>query len=376
MQIVNESALCSNRIRKSNYLANQGFELVNGLGFLASDQQVHYLLDKQTVYQAAQMQKALAGIRANAGHYYGNTIAIDPHRIITTSQRVMPKKKKQPEEPSRKMLQTFFANDADTGQPIGFGIGSPGVSTTKATIDLLNLTKIVSKDALILADKEHFTDKLIETISQQMDFDLLIPAIANQRIKDIEQNSQYKHLWAGYALAETKFRFERGGSDYRMLTQREGEVEKDFAYKSFITLKDKSAENLLTVKYAQRWTIEDFFNFDGAMGFDRASTFNLNIRYAKMSLALLAQAATYELRRQLPKPYDRWNATHLADAVLGKIDGDIRVKDDTIIVTCYDAPKELNLHENYSDLPARLMSEGINPNIPWLYNFKLDFRFK
>lgn len=376
MQIVNESALCSNRIRKSNYLANQGFELVNGLGFLASDQQVHYLLDKQTVYQAAQMQKALAGIRANAGHYHGNTIAIDPHRIITTSQRVMPKKKKQPEEPSRKMLQTFFANDADTGQPIGFGIGSPGVSTTKATIDLLNLTKIVSKDALILADKEHFTDKLIETISQQMDFDLLVPAIANQRIKDIEQNTQYKHLWAGYALAETKFRFERGGSDYRMLTQREGEVEKDFAYKSFMTLKDKPAEDLLTVKYAQRWTIEDFFNFDGAMGFDRASTFNLNIRYAKMSLALLAQAATYELRRQLPTPYNRWNAKHLAEAVLGRIDGDIRVKDDIIIVTCYDAPKELNLQENYSNLPARLMSEGINPNIPWLYNFKLDFKFK
>jgi hypothetical protein len=376
MQIVNESALCSNRIRKSNYLANQGFELANGLGFLASDQQVHYLLDKQTVHQAAQMQKALAGIRANAGHYLGNTIAIDPHRIVTTSQRVMPKKKKQPEEPSRKMLQTFFANDADTGQPIGFGIGSPGVSTTKATIDLLNLTKIVSKDALILADKEHFTDKLIETISQQMDFDLLVPAIANQRIKDIEQNTQYKHLWAGYALAETKFRFERGGSDYRMLTQREGEVEKDFAYKSFMTLKDKPAENLLTVKYAQRWTIEDFFNFDGAMGFDRASTFNLNIRYAKMSLALLAQAATYELRRKLPKPYDRWNATHLADAVLGKIDGDIRVKDDTIVVTCYDAPKELNLQENYSNLPAKLMSEGINPQVPWLYNFKLDFRFK
>lgn len=376
MQIVNESALCSNRIRKSNYLANQGFELVNGLGFLASDQQVHYLLDKQTVHQAAQMQKALAGIRANAGHYLGNTIAIDPHRIVTTSQRVMPKKKKQPEEPSRKMLQTFFANDADTGQPIGFGIGSPGVSTTKATIDLLNLTKIVSKDALILADKEHFTDKLIETISQQMDFDLLVPAIANQRIKDIEQNTQYKHLWAGYALAETKFRFERGGSDYRMLTQREGEVEKDFAYKSFMTLKDKPAENLLTVKYAQRWTIEDFFNFDGAMGFDRASTFNLNIRYAKMSLALLAQAATYELRRQLPTPYNRWNAIHLAEAVLSRIDGDIRVKDDTIIVTCYDAPKELNLQENYSNLPAKLMSEGINPQVPWLYNFKLDFRFK
>ena len=71
------------------------------------------------------------------------------------------------------------------------------------------------------------------------------------------------------------------------------------------------------------------------MGFDRASTFNLNVRYGKMSLSLLAQAATYELRRRLPKPYNGWNSIHLAEAVLTKLDGDIRVKDNTIIVTCY-----------------------------------------
>ena len=46
---------------------------------------------------------------------------------------------------------------------------------------------------------------------------------------------------------------------------------------------------LLTEAYPERWSIEEFFNFDGAMGFDRASTFNLNIRYGKMSLALLAK---------------------------------------------------------------------------------------
>ncbi len=112
------------------------------------------------------------------------------------------------------------------------------------------------------------------------------------------------------------------------------------------------------------------------MGFDRASTFNLNIRYGKMSLALLAQAATYELRKKLPNPYSRWNSTHLADAVFKKMDGDIRVKDDTIIVTCYNAPKELNLQNNYQGLPAKLISEGINPKIPSLYDYKLDFSFK
>ena len=145
MQLVNEAALCSNRVRKSNYIAHQGFELLNGLGFLVTDEQVHDLLDKHTVSQAQSLQEALAAIRYNSGHYQGSLIAIDPHRIVSTTQRIMPKKKKQPEEPARKMLQTFFALDTQTGQPIGCGIGSPGTNTTKATIELLNMVKIVNE---------------------------------------------------------------------------------------------------------------------------------------------------------------------------------------------------------------------------------------
>jgi len=34
MQIVNEAALCSKRVRKSNYISHQGFELLNGLGLV------------------------------------------------------------------------------------------------------------------------------------------------------------------------------------------------------------------------------------------------------------------------------------------------------------------------------------------------------
>ncbi len=161
-----------------------------------------------------------------------------------------------------------------------------------------------------------------------------------------------------------------------MVSQREGETTKDYVYKSFLTLSDKPAEELLGDIYQERWSIEEFFNFDGGMGFDRASTFNLNVRYGKMSLALLAQAASYELRKILPKPYNRWDCSHLADALFTKIDGDIRIKDDTIIVTCYNAPNELNLQDNYKGLPDKLASEGISPKIQWLYYYKLDFRFK
>ena len=376
MQIVNEAALCNNRVRKSNYISHQGFELLNGLGFLVSDEQVHELLNSHTVQDAMALQETLAIIRSNNGHYKGDVIAIDPHRIISTTQRVMPKKKKQPDEPAKKMLQTFFALDTQTGQPIGFGIGSPAANTSKATIELLDLVKHVNEHALILADKEHFTESLFKSISKDTNFEYMVPAISTERIRKIERSLSYQSKWAGYAIAETVFSFMGHKEIYRLICQREGETAKTYRYKSFLTVSNKSAVMLLTEGYPQRWSIEEFFNFDGAMGFDRASTFNLNIRYGKMSLALLAQAVTYELRKKLPKPYNNWNSKHLADALFTKIDGDIRVKDDTIIVTTYNMPKEMKLQEHYQGLPEKLLNEGLNPHVPWLYDFKLDFRFK
>ena len=376
MQIVNEASLCKNRVRKKNYISHQGFELLNGLGFLATDEQVHCFLNSHTVGQAQSLQETLSLIRDNKGHYQGDIIAIDPHRIISTSKRIMPKKKKQPKKPSEKTLQTFFAVNTLTGQPIGFGIGSPGANTSKATLNLLNMVKQVNKTALVLADKEHFTENLIHKIYQQYELEYLVPALSNERIRKMERNLAYEKKWAGYALAETTFNFAGHKEKYRLICQREGEMEQYYKYKTFLTLSNKPATLLLSELYQERWSIEEFFNFEGAMGFNRASTFNLNIRYGKMSLALLAQSAAYQFRNNLPTPYNRWDATHLSDAIFNAIDGDIRVKDDTIVVTCYNAPSDLKLNKHYQNLPDKLSSEGICPNIPWLYNFKLDFRFR
>ena len=118
MQVVNEAALCSNRVRKSNYITHQGFELVNGLGFLVTDEQVHNLLDKHTVSQAQSLQETLAAIRCNCDHYQGSLIAIDPHRIVSTTQRIMPKKKKQPER-LRESVPCFISPSISTVYSIG-----------------------------------------------------------------------------------------------------------------------------------------------------------------------------------------------------------------------------------------------------------------
>ena len=67
---------------------------------------------------------------------------------------------------------------------------------------------------------------------------------------------------------------------------------------------------------------------------------------------------------------------HLAQAVFTGLEGDVRVQDDTILVTYYNAPDADILRQHYEGLPEKLAAEGVDPRVPWLYDFKLDFRFK
>ena len=66
----------------------------------------------------------------------------------------------------------------------------------------------------------------------------------------------------------------------------------------------------------------------------------------------------------------------MAKSLFQGLDGDIRVTEDTIVVTYYNAPNVERLREHYQDLPDQLVRENVDPRIPWLYNFKLDFRFR
>jgi len=49
---------------------------------------------------------------------------------------------------------------------------------------------------------------------------------------------------------------------------------------------------------------------------------------------------------------------------------------DTIVVTYSNAPNVALLREHYEHLPEKLQAAGLEPGVPWLHNFQLDFRFK
>jgi len=383
LQLVHEAALCSHGIRRGRSLSQKGFELANGLPFIVSDSAVHDLLATRSIAQSQRVQEALGRLRRASGHYAGKVLAVDPHRVRSYSRRQMRRRKSKRGGKAEKMAQTFFCLDLDTAQPLAFTTATAARSVSQATPELLRMVEAildpVPGETLVLADLEHFSASLIDAVREAGPFELMVPLPARESFRKRMEAilpEVFTPQWAGYATAVVPYELRNSRSGPCCLfVQRSGERIEEHRFKGFLCTARRDIVEALTIDYPKRWHIEEFFNTHQAMGWDRAGTQNLQIRYGQMSLALLAQAATHQLRRRLEVPMPRWTAKHFADAILVGLDGDIRFCNDTIIVTYYNAPAAEDLKKHYQGLPARLEREGVDPKVPWLYDLKLDFRF-
>lgn len=384
LQLVHEAALCITGKRQNRTLSQQGFEVANGLPFVASDWAVHELLDAHTVAEAQAIQLMLGKLRKALGHYRGQVLAIDPHRIPSYSKRQMVRRKKDPRAIATKQLQTFFALDADSQQPICFTIGSSSRTVSQATPQLLEMAADIlspnSYNPLVLADTEHYTLGLLEHVRNKLPFDLLVPMPMRKgllrELNTLPPDTFTRH-WIGYATAKRLYRPKSSHSEpYWQTIQRFGECKDDYNLNAFLCTSQHAAVDEPVQQFPKRWHCEEFFNANQALGWQRSGTLNLNIRYAHMTMALIAQTSIHMLRQRLGKPVAKWDAKHLAKDFFHGLDGDVRVHDDTIVVTYYNAPNPDLLRRHYTHLPAKLAQEGVAPTVPWLCNYKLDFRFK
>lgn len=384
LQLVHESALCATGIRHSRHLSQRGFELLNGLPFVASDQAVHDLLQAHTVAEAQALQVHLGLLRRARGHYTGRIIAIDPHRMHSYSKRLMCRFRNDSVSKPFKVSQAFFCLDAETHQPVCCTAGCSAMSVLRATPELLRLAADILNpsqgQALIVADTEHYVGELLEHVKMRTPFDMLVlmPRGKNQQTQFCRIKKElFIPRWAGFATVKRPYQFKnnRAGQLVQYL-QRSGEKPEEYDFKAFLSTRDGDEVEDLTRAYPQRWHVEEFFNAHQSLGWRRAGTMNLNIRYAQMSMALIAQAAIYQFRQRVGCPWSDWDSTHLANALFRGIDGDLRVSGDTILVTLYNAPGVDKLRPHYEGLTEKLCAESVDPRIPWLYGYKLDFRFK
>jgi hypothetical protein len=387
LHLVNEAAMCLCSYRQQRTLSQKGFELANGLPFVPTDLAIHDLLAGHTVQQAQQLQIGLGKLRRASHHFVGTLLALDPHRMLSYSQRQMRRHRFNPEQKPAKMAQTFFLLDCHTGQPVCFTLSSSAQSVTQASPELLHMASEIlgrvpgAKDKpLILADKEHYAEELFSVVRQDRVFDLLSaePAYpqAVRRWGKISEAAFLEH-WPGYATSVQPYHFQADPRPtYYEYVQRSGWRPEDRHYQGFLGTAQLPQIPALTKDYPQRWHVEEFFKFNQPLGWHRAGTLNLNIRYGHLSMVLVAQAAIHQLRQRLGNPFLQWDALHFARSLFEGLEGDVRVEKQTIVVTLYNPPNASLLQEHYQHLPEKLAREGVNPQIPWLYNFKIDFRFK
>ncbi len=384
LQLIHEAALCTAGLRAKRALPQQGFALANGLPFLAADVSIHQLLASHTVAQAQDLQRSLGRLRRASGHYAARVLVVDPHRLRTYSKRKMRRRRKEPGAPPTKVAQTFFALDGDTSQPLCFTTGTAARTVTQATPELLDLAAAVlgprPAPTLVLADAEHFSTELIEQVHRRTGFDLLVPLVIRkpllERLRGLPAELFTRH-WAGYATAQIPYQLTHGlAGPLPLFVQRFGEAPADWRYNAFLCTAARDELEALTRDYPKRWHVEEFFNKEQALGWGRAGTQNVHIRYGQMTMSLLAQAVLHQLRCRLGEPFASWDAKHLAKEILQGLEGDVRVTADTIIVTYYNAPNADSLRSQYGGLPEKLRQENLDPRIPWLYNYQLDFHFR
>ena len=384
LQLVHEAALCITGARQQRVLSQRGFELANGLPFVASDVAMHSLLDGHAVAESQRLQVALGRIRRTSGDFAGKLLAIDPHRTQSYSKRQMRRYRDDQKTKPFKVAPMFFALDPDTHQPVCFTIATSARTATTAAVELLKLVDEILTpkpgEILVLADMEHLAAELFDHVQLHTPFDLLVPM---KNIRPLRKQlraiptEQFTRRWAGFATAKLPYKMARSDAPPAFqFVQRSGERPEEYRFGAYLSTTDRDEVDALTLDYPKRWHVEEFFNAHQALGWNRAGTLNLNIRYGQMTMALLAQTVLHQLRRRLGEPYSTWDAAHFAKSLLAGLEGDIRVRDDTIVVTYYNAPNVPLLREHYEGLPHRLEKEHIDPHIPWLYNFKLDFRFR
>ena len=283
LQLIHEAAVCTTGIRSERTLHHRGgFELANGLPFLATDTAIHDLLTQRTVEDSQRLQVALWKIRLALGHFQGDLLAIDPHRVRSYSKRKISKRVEEPGTKPIKMAQTFWILDADTYQPVCFTTATASQNITVASLSLIGLAQEIleplDKTPLIVADSEHFNGELIRDIHKNTFFDLLVPirnqAAYSKQCKAIDEKQFMRH-WAGYATVKLPYEIKRGNAGtYWQFVQRNGECPDEWSFKGFLSTNDRDEIQALTNDYPKRWHVEEFFNANQALGWKRSGTMN------------------------------------------------------------------------------------------------------
>jgi hypothetical protein len=143
-----------------------------------------------------------------------------------------------------------------------------------------------------------------------------------------------------------------------------------------ITNDEKTTPEMLVIRYARRWRIENFFkDVEAFLNLDHLPGIRQPKIDSMLYIKFLAFSMCNYLRQQLGGQFSSMNIESIYDALLHR-KAHLQLIDDRLIVKFAFFKGQETVIERYRNLDAKLRFHNIDPRIPWLGNVRISFIFE
>ena len=249
-----------------------------------------------------------------------------------------------------------------------------GATVAQTTDAIASLTgDILDGSYMLVADKEWYCGQLIQELHEQYGISVLVPVKkSNSRMTEFSAipMSEYKKSdFGNIAAVYTTMKGFNGPLKMFVKDQPDGSV---FA---LITPEQTAGPGEAFPNYTKRWRIENFFSENTFLGINHLPSLNLNAIQALLSLKLVAYHVMDNFRNDLGVDYATKTPETIYNEFVNGVQGRIELKKGAIVVHVYNFKHERAVASIMNNLNDKLLKANVDPNIPWLGNRRLEFRF-
>lgn len=366
-------------LSKVGAVQDPGIAIAAGLPHLPSGATLHQHLNIIEASVLDEIKLKTARILKRIGMIRGRIINIDIHVSEYFGYQKLPEGHHGTKKKSVKCWCNMTAQDQDTGNPIFHYVYLRHQNPFEVLPGFINKVRSIVGGApwfTLVFDREFFKGEFFARLVK-MPKTKFITIAKNYKtiVEQLEQvpESAFHKLCEGKDLATTYIHVTDCAAPLRLLVIKVLDTGKLIG---LITNDEKTAPEMLVIRYARRWRIENLFkDVEAFLKLDHLPGIRQPKIDSMLYIKFLAFSMFNYLRQQLGGQFASMNIESIYDALLHR-KAHLQLVDDRLIVRFSFFKGQEIVIERYRNLDAKLRFHNIDPRIPWLGNARISFVFE
>lgn len=362
-----------NRVRN---IQDTGLFLAAGLPKVPSAATLHRYLDSLNEKCLPGVKLKTARLLKRIGLIRGRIINIDIHASEYFGKQALPKGRHGTKRKAVKCWCTMVAHDQDTNNPILHETYLRHLNPFEVLPGFIARIRSVVGGApwfTLVFDREFFKVEFFAQLTR-MPKTKFITLAKNYKtvVEQLEAvpESAFKKLCEGKELAATYLHVTDCPARLRLILIKLLDTGKLIG---IITNDEKTQPDMLVLRYARRWRIENFFkDVNALLKLDHLP----GIRQPKIDgmfyIKFLVFSMFNYLRQQLGGQFASMNIESMFESLFHK-KARLKIENDCLVVRFSYFKGQETIVERYRYLNEKLRYQNIDPRVPWLESLKLEF---